>query len=136
MKIDSTQAYAELQRRVAAELEAERAAGVDPEVALASAERQVRAAAEHPTHGMNAGDVPPVLRVSLRTFLAAFDAQRARIAELEAERAATGVEWGIRWSDGTEAMEPSEAHARKFVNLQRGAVVVNRTAPGPWREAE
>lgn len=62
----------------------------------------------------------------------------ARLRREQAARIAhesMGVEWGVRWPNGDEFMEPSEAVARGVLKLWPGAVLVSRTAPGPWQEA-
>lgn len=62
--------------------------------------------------------------------------QRARVAELEAERSGMGTtEWGRR-DRFTEVVyaQKSEANARESVRYG-GGELVSRTAPGPWRVA-
>lgn len=56
----------------------------------------------------------------------------ARVAELEAER--SGIEWGVRYPTGTEELVRDEREAWERVSVRPGRTVVNRTAPGPWRD--
>jgi hypothetical protein len=59
-----------------------------------------------------------------------------RIDELEDERSGMrATEWGVHWPNGDEFMEPGEAVARGVLDLCPGALLIARTAPGPWRVA-
>lgn len=62
----------------------------------------------------------------------------ARVAELEAEREATGTEWGVRWDDGTvHAPARNSEQANRKLSEQLGHELLRRDvfAPGPWRVA-
>lgn len=58
---------------------------------------------------------------------------RARVVELEAEREATGTEWGVRYPSGAEELALDERHARCVASVRPGRTVVTRTAAGLWR---
>lgn len=63
---------------------------------------------------------------------------RARVAELEADHGEPiGVEWGVRWPDGSYRVRDDRMEAESLALYRRaaGAHVVQRDvyAPGPWR---
>lgn len=110
--------------------------GIMAHLAAAEFERRVQARARVKDMADRVGLLD---RLALLRLLEEREELALRVAELEAERGEpTGTEWGVRHPDGY-AWCTTEQVARAYVEathpLPARGELVNRTAPGPWREA-